>query len=65
MTFQFFVVLVLAVLCVLYFMKDLLRSAMKGGCGSGCSSCQSGGCPARKLEAIQAKLDPPKPRLGR
>ena len=65
MTFQFFVVLVLAVLCVLYFLKDLLGSALKGGCGSGCGSCKSGGCPVKKLEAIQAELDPPKPRLGR
>ena len=61
MTFQFFVVLVLAVLCALYFLRDLLRSALQGGCGSGCGACKSGGCPVKKLEAIQVKLDPPNP----
>jgi hypothetical protein len=52
MTAQTGIVLVLALLCVLYFLKDLLRSALSGGCGSGCGSCKSG-CPVKKLEAIQ------------
>ncbi len=55
MTFQFCIVLALALLCVLYFLKDLLRSAVSGGCGSGCGSCKTG-CPVKKLEAVQ-KLD--------
>jgi hypothetical protein len=64
MTIQFAIVLVLAVLCVLYFLKDLLRSALRGGCGSGCGSCKSG-CPVKKLEAIQENLGPPeKPVTG-
>lgn len=57
MTFQFAVVLALALLCVLYFLKDLLLSAMSGGC-SGCGTCASG-CPVKKLEAVQRKLDKP------
>jgi len=58
MTFQFAVVLALALLCVLYFLKDLLRSALTGGCRTGCSGC-SGGCPVKKLEAAQRDLDKP------
>jgi hypothetical protein len=60
MTFQSGIVLVLTALCVLYFLKDFIRSAVGGGCGSGCGSCKSGGCPVKKLEAIQTDLDPPK-----
>jgi len=56
MTLQSCIVLVLALLCVLYFFKDLLRSAASGGCGSGCGSCKTG-CPVKKLEAIQEDLD--------
>ena len=63
MTFQFAVVLALALACVLYFLKDLLGSAVTGGCGSGCGSCTSGGCPVKKLEGLQPGLaDPGKPR---
>jgi len=62
MTFQFTIVLILALACVLYFLKDLLGSAVQGGCGSGCGSCKSGGCPVKKLEGLQAELpDPSKP----
>jgi len=48
MTLQTFIALALALLCVLYFLKDLLRSAVSGGCGSGCGSCKTGGCPVKK-----------------
>lgn len=57
MTFQFAIVLILALACVAYFLRDLLRSFMGGGCASGCGSCKSGGCPVKKLEAIQASLE--------
>lgn len=56
MTIQSCIVLLLAVLSVLYFLKDLLRSAVTGGCGSGCGSCKTG-CPVKKLEAIQEDLE--------
>jgi epoxyqueuosine reductase QueG len=59
MTVQFCIVLALALLCVAYFLKDLLRSALNGGCGSGCGSCKTG-CPVKKLAAVQH--DPSKPR---
>ena len=61
MTFQFALVLILALGCVAYFLRDLLRSFADGGCASGCGSCKSGGCPVKKLEAIQAAL-PESPR---
>jgi len=61
MTIQTFIALALALLCVLYFLKDLLRSAVSGGCGSGCGSCKTG-CPVKKLEAVQKDLD--RTRLG-
>ena len=60
MTLQSCIVLILVTGCVLYFLKDLLRSAVSGGCGSGCGSCKTG-CPVKKLEAVQ-KQD--KTRLG-
>lgn len=56
MTVQSCIALALVVLSVLYFLKDLLRSALSGGCGSGCGSCKTG-CPVKKLEAIQEDLD--------
>jgi hypothetical protein len=59
MTFQSCIVLILATGCVLYFLKDILRSALAGGCGSGCGSCKTG-CPVKKLEAVQHDLDKPK-----
>jgi hypothetical protein len=60
MTIQSVIALVLALLCVLYFLKDLLRPAPGSGCGSGCGSCKSGGCPVKKLEAVQHDLDKPR-----
>ena len=36
MTFQFAICLVLALACVLYFLKDLLGPSAAGGCGPGC-----------------------------
>jgi hypothetical protein len=60
MTFQFAIVLILALACVAYFLRDLLGSFLDGGCASGCGSCKSGGCPVKKLEQIQAgPLDRP------
>ena len=60
MTFQFAIVLVLALLCVAYFLKDLLGSALGGGCSSGCGGCRTGGCPVKKLETVQSRLEKPR-----
>jgi hypothetical protein len=60
MTLQTFIALALALLCALYFLKDLLRSAVSGGCGSGCGTCKTGGCPVKKLEGVQQALDKPR-----
>ncbi len=63
MTFQFAICLVLALACVLYFLKDLLGPSAAGGCGPGCGTCSSGGCPVKKLEGLQAALpEPTKPK---
>jgi hypothetical protein len=62
MTVQTCIVLALALLCVLYFLKDLLRSALSTGCGSGCGSCKSG-CPVKKIETIQHDLNNPRPSV--
>jgi hypothetical protein len=53
MTLQFAITLVLAILGALYLLKGILPSFLTGGCKSGCGSCASGGCPVKKLEAIQ------------
>jgi len=55
MTFQTCIVLALASLSVLYFLKDALGPALTG-CGSGCGSCAKG-CPVKKLEAVRHELD--------
>jgi heterodisulfide reductase subunit C len=60
MTFQFLVVLALAIGSALYFIRGLARPARSGGC-SDCGSCKSG-CPAKRLEAIQNDLNTPKAR---
>ncbi len=60
MTFQFYIVLALAIACALYFVKGLVRPAQSGACGPGCGSCKSGGCPVKRLEAIQTDLNTPK-----
>jgi hypothetical protein len=60
MTAQTVIAMALALACVLYFLKDLLRSAVSGGCGSGCGSCKTGGCPAKKLEGVRQALDKPR-----
>ncbi len=62
MTFQFCIVLALALGCAAYFLKDLLRSAASEGCGPGCGSCSTGGCPAKKLETLRSDLDKPSHR---
>lgn len=59
MTLQTTVILVLAVLCLLYLLRDALASAFGGGCASGCGSCKSGGCPVKKLEALAPEADRP------
>jgi hypothetical protein len=59
-TFQFFLVLLLALLSVAYFLKDLLRSAVSGGCSSGCGGCKTGGCPVKKLETLQSRPESPR-----
>ena len=35
----------------------MLRGVFKSACGSGCGKCASKGCPARKLEAVRAKVE--------
>jgi epoxyqueuosine reductase QueG len=60
MTVQTCIALALAILCALYFLKDLLRSAARGGCGSGCGTCKTG-CPVKKLGAIRKDLDKTRP----
>ena len=52
LTVQSCIAFALALLCVLYFLKDILRSALSGGCGSGCGSCKTGACPVKKLESL-------------
>jgi|GEM_PF-2782569 len=53
MTFQFWIMLGLTTLAGVYLARGLFTSS----CASGCGSCKSGGCPAKKLEAIRAKLE--------
>jgi hypothetical protein len=53
MTLQLAIILLLTTLAALY----MVRGAIKSACGSGCGSCKSKGCPARKMEAIRAKVE--------
>ena len=53
MTIQHWIMLAITTLAAAYMARGLFRSA----CGSGCGSCKSKECPARKLQAIQAKLE--------
>ena len=62
MTLQTTIILVLAVLCLLYLLRDALGSAFTGGCASGCGSCKSGGCPVKKLETLDIRPDSPSHR---
>ena len=59
MTLQSWITLTLVFLALLYFFRTSLRSALGGGCASGCGSCKSGGCAMKKLQAIQADLEKP------
>jgi positive regulator of sigma E activity len=49
MTLQLAIILLLTTLAALY----MVRGAIKSACGS----CKSKGCPARKMEAIRAKVE--------
>lgn len=53
MTLQFWIMVALTTLAAAYMARGLFKSA----CGSGCGACKSKECPARKLEAIRAKLE--------
>ena len=61
MTLQAVLVLILVALSVLYFLRGTLKSFVGGGCASGCGSCKQGGCAVKKIQAIQADLETPKP----
>jgi hypothetical protein len=53
MSIQFWIMLILTTAAAAYMARGLIKSA----CGSGCGACKSKGCPARKLEAVRAKLE--------
>jgi len=53
MTIQHGTLLLLLALAAAYMVRGVFKSA----CGSGCGKCASKGCPARKLEAIRAKVE--------
>ncbi|BDU71750.1 hypothetical protein [Mesoterricola silvestris] len=53
MTIQHWLMLVLTTLAGAYMARGFFKSA----CGSGCGSCKSGQCPAKKLEAIRVRLE--------
>ena len=59
MTLQTALALALVLLAALYFLRSSLRSLLGSGCASGCGTCKSGGCPAKRLQAIQVELDHP------
>ncbi len=61
MTLQSLLTFALVLLAALYFFRGSLKSAVGGGCASGCGSCKSGGCPVKKLQTIQENLEGPKP----
>jgi Pyruvate/2-oxoacid:ferredoxin oxidoreductase delta subunit len=52
MTLQHWIMLLLTTAAAAY----MARKMFKSSCGSGCGSCKNG-CPAKKLEAIRAKLE--------
>jgi len=58
MTLQTLLTLALVVLATLYFLRTTLRSLLARGCASGCGSCASATCPAKKLQALEANLPP-------
>ena len=62
MTLQSWITLTLAALAASYFFRSSLRSLLGRGCASGCGTCASGACPARKLQAVQDRLDKMPPR---
>jgi hypothetical protein len=59
MNLQTWLALALVLLAGLYFLRSGLKSALGKGCASGCGSCGSSGCPAKKL---QKQLDSMPPR---
>lgn len=50
---QHWIMLALTTLAALYMARGLFKSS----CASGCGSCKSGTCPAKKLEAVRARLE--------
>ena len=56
MTLQALLVMSLVMLSAVYVFRGSLMSFFGGGCASGCGGCKSG-CPARKLQAVEARLD--------
>lgn len=59
MTLQAILALALVLLAALYFCRGTLRSALGGGCASGCGSCKSSTCP---VQTLKPKLDGSKPK---
>jgi hypothetical protein len=53
MAVQHWIMLALTTLAGLYLARGIFRSK----CASGCGSCKSGACPARKLEALRSRLE--------
>ena len=47
---QTWITFALVILAALYFFRSSLKSALGKGCASGCGSCGSAGCPAKKLQ---------------
>jgi hypothetical protein len=56
MTVQALLVLSLVALSILYFGRSALLSLLGGSCAGGCSGCKAG-CPARKLQAVEVRLN--------
>lgn len=50
MTFQSFLVLLLAALAVLHFARSVWRDLAPAVASGACGGCASGGCPVNKLE---------------
>lgn len=53
MQIQHWILLATASLAALYLVRGLFRPS----CASGCGSCKSGACPARRLEAVRARVE--------
>jgi len=52
MTLQTCLALAFVLLAALYFLRSSLRSLLGTGCASGCGTCKSATCPAKKLQPV-------------